>query len=64
MIVTVTKIDPEQTKPLADVTAQIRNDIAAERAKSQVQALHDQIEDARAGGSSLEEAAQKASFRS
>jgi peptidyl-prolyl cis-trans isomerase D len=62
VIVTVTKVEPEQTKPLADVTAQIRNDIAAERAKSQVQALHDQIEDVRAGGSTLEEAAKKANF--
>jgi peptidyl-prolyl cis-trans isomerase D len=62
VIVTVTKIEPEQTKSLADVTAQIRNDIAAERAKSQVQALHDQIEDARAGGSTLEEAAKKANL--
>ena len=63
VIVTATKIEPEQTKSLADVTAQIRNDIAAERAKSQVQALHDQIEDARAGGSTLEEAAQKAKLQ-
>ena len=62
VIVTVLKIDPEQTKPLAEVTPQIRNDIAAERAKSQVQALHDQIEDARAGGSTLEEAAKKANL--
>jgi peptidyl-prolyl cis-trans isomerase D len=62
VIAMVTKIEPEQTKPLADVTAQIRNDIAAERAKSQVQALHDQIEDARAGGSTLEEAAKKANL--
>jgi peptidyl-prolyl cis-trans isomerase D len=59
VIVTVTKIEPEQTKALADVTAQIRNDIAAERAKSRVEALHNQIEDARAGGSTLEEAAKK-----
>ena len=63
VIVTVIKIEPEQTKPLADVTAQIRNDIAAERAKSQVRALHDQIEDARAGGSTLEEAAKKANLQ-
>jgi peptidyl-prolyl cis-trans isomerase D len=62
VIVTVTKIEPEETKPLADVTAQIRNDIAAERAKGQVQALHDQIEDARAGGGTLEEAAKKANL--
>lgn len=60
VIVTVLKIDPEQTKTLAEVTPQIRNEIAADRAKSQVQTLHDQIEDARAGGSTLEEAAAKA----
>jgi peptidyl-prolyl cis-trans isomerase D len=60
VIVTVLKIDPEQTKTLAEVAPQIRNEIAADRAKSQVQALHDQIEDARAGGSTLEEAAAKA----
>jgi len=60
VIVRVLKIDPEQTKTLADVAPQIRNEIAADRAKSQVQTLHDQIEDARAGGSSLEEAAAKA----
>ena len=60
VIVTVLKIEPEQTKSLAEVAPQIRNDIAAERAKSQVQTLHDQIEDARAGGSTLEEAATKA----
>ncbi len=60
VLVTVTKIEPEETKSLADVAPQIRNDIAAERAKAEVQNLHDQIEDARAGGSTLEEAAQKA----
>jgi peptidyl-prolyl cis-trans isomerase D len=60
VIVNVLKIEPEEVKPLADVAAQIRNDLANERAKSEVQRLHDQIEDARAGGSSLEEAAQKA----
>jgi peptidyl-prolyl cis-trans isomerase D len=60
VIVTVVKIDPEQTKTLAEVASQIRNDIAAERAKSQVQTLHDQIEDARAGGGTLQDAAARA----
>jgi peptidyl-prolyl cis-trans isomerase D len=59
VIVTVLKIEPEQAKSLAEVSPQIRNDIVAERAKAEVQSLHDKIEDARAGGSSLEEAAQK-----
>src|SRR6202167_6618149 len=62
VIVTVIKIEPEQTNPLAAVTAQIPNDIAAERAKGQVEALHNQIEDARAGGGTLEEAAKKANL--
>jgi peptidyl-prolyl cis-trans isomerase D len=59
-IVTVLKIDPAVEKTLAEVTPQIRNDISAERAKAEVQSLHDKIEDIRAGGSTLEDAAQKA----
>ncbi len=59
VILTVLKIEPEAAKSLADVAPQIRNDIAAGRAKAEVQSLHDKIEDARAGGSTLEEAAQK-----
>jgi peptidyl-prolyl cis-trans isomerase D len=58
-IVTVTKIEPEDTKSLAEVTPQIRKDIAAERAKAEVRRVHDKIEDERAGGSTLEEAAEK-----
>jgi peptidyl-prolyl cis-trans isomerase D len=60
VIVTVLKIVPEEAKTFADVAPQIRKDIATERAKAEVQKLHDQIEDARAGGSTLQEAAQKA----
>ena len=59
VIVTVLTIEPEQTKSLAVVAPFIRSDIALERAKSEVQDIHDKIEDARAGGSTLEEAAQK-----
>jgi peptidyl-prolyl cis-trans isomerase D len=59
-IVTVTKIVPEEKKSLAEVTPQIRTDIAMERAKAEVAKLHDQVEDARAGGAALEEAAKQA----
>jgi len=59
VIVTVTKIEPEEGKTLAEVTPQIRNDIASERAKAEARSIHDKIEDDRAGGSTLEEAAQK-----
>ena len=49
VIVTVTKIEPEVDKTLAEVAPQIRSGIAAERAKTEVQSLHDKIEDDRAG---------------
>ena len=58
VIVTVLQIDPGETKPLAVVAPFIRNDVALERAKGKVQDIHDKIEDARAGGATLEEAAQ------
>ena len=59
VIVTVSKIIPEEAKTFADVAPQIRNEIALARVKKTVQDVHDKIEDARAGGASLEEAAQK-----
>jgi peptidyl-prolyl cis-trans isomerase D len=58
-LVTVLQIVPETTQPLADATQQLRSDIALERAKSQVRNLHDKVEDDRAGGSTIEEAAAK-----
>ena len=59
ILVTVTKIQPEEDKSLAEVGPQIRNDLAQQRAKTEVQDIHDKIEDARAGGATLEEAAEK-----
>jgi peptidyl-prolyl cis-trans isomerase D len=59
VLVTVAGIEPGGTKPLSVVAPFIRNDIAINRAKSEVQDIHDKVEDARAGGATLEEAAQK-----
>jgi peptidyl-prolyl cis-trans isomerase D len=59
VLVTVLKIEPTTTKSFADAAPQLRKQIALERAKKQIQSLHDKIEDDRAGGSTLEEAAQK-----
>jgi len=58
-LVTVSQIVPETTQSLAEATPQLRSDIALERAKSQVRSLHEKIEDDRAGGSTIEEAAAK-----
>jgi peptidyl-prolyl cis-trans isomerase D len=59
VIVTVSKIIPEEGKTFADVAPQIRNEIALVRVKKTVLDIHDKIEEARAGGVSLEDAAQK-----
>jgi peptidyl-prolyl cis-trans isomerase D len=59
VLVTVLKIEPEVIKALNVVAPFIHTDIAFERAKKKVQDIHDQIEDARAGGATLEEAAKK-----
>jgi peptidyl-prolyl cis-trans isomerase D len=59
VLVTVLQIEAANTKPLSVVAPFIRNDIAQERAKTQLRDLHDKIEDARAGGATLPEVAQK-----
>jgi peptidyl-prolyl cis-trans isomerase D len=56
-ILRVTRIEPGSTKPLADVGADLKREIAAQRAKSEVQKLHDAIEDQRSAGKSLADAA-------
>jgi peptidyl-prolyl cis-trans isomerase D len=58
-LVTVLKIEPEIVQSFADVAAKLRSDLALERVKSQIQDLHDKIEDDRAGGSTIEDAAAK-----
>jgi peptidyl-prolyl cis-trans isomerase D len=58
-LVRVTAILPEVVKPLDAVKADIRHAIASERARNKALDLHDQIEDARAGGATLAEVAQK-----
>jgi peptidyl-prolyl cis-trans isomerase D len=59
VLLTVLQINPETTKPLAEVTPELRNDLALERARPQVGDVHDKIEDDRAGGMTLEQAAEK-----
>lgn len=53
----VKKITPAAVKPFAEVEKELKLDIARERAKKTVQTLHDKIEDARASGKPLAEAA-------
>jgi peptidyl-prolyl cis-trans isomerase D len=53
------KIEPQTAKTFDEVAPELRKDVALERAKEEVRGIYEKIEDARAGGSTLEEAAQK-----
>jgi peptidyl-prolyl cis-trans isomerase D len=52
------KIMPSTIKPYADVEAEIKREIALQRAQSEITRLHDAIEDQRTSGKSLTEAAE------
>jgi peptidyl-prolyl cis-trans isomerase D len=55
----VSKIEPSSTRPFADVEADLKRDIAAERAKDEANKIRDKIEEELGGGARLEEIAQK-----
>lgn len=59
VIVHVTDVNAASVKPFAEVKDQIKSDLALAAAKSDVNNLRDAIEDARAGGSTLDEIAAK-----
>ncbi len=57
VLVRVSKVEPSSVKPFAEVAGEIKRDIAVARAGSEIDRLHDAIEDQRASGKSLAEAA-------
>jgi peptidyl-prolyl cis-trans isomerase D len=57
VLVQVLKIEPEQVRPLEQVAGELKQELAAARAKSEIFDLYNKIEDARAEGKSLAEAA-------
>ena len=59
-LVRVTAIEPGTTKPLEAVAAALKLEIAAGRTGNAIRTLHDKVEDARASGQSLAEAAKAA----
>lgn len=63
VLIRVTEINPEVVKPLADVSSQIRQDLALVEARAQLLDVHDAYEDARAAGQTMEEAAAAAKLK-
>jgi peptidyl-prolyl cis-trans isomerase D len=59
VLVHITKIEPEQVKPFDAMAPEIKQQIANDRAKAELSARYDKIEDERAGGARLSEIAQK-----
>ena len=60
VLVRAAKVTPAAVKPYADVAAQVKQDIAVERARKAVDDLRDKVEDQRASGRPLAEAAKSA----
>lgn len=58
-LVRVTRIEPGQERPFAEVAAQLRGDLALERARAEMASLHDKFEDERGAGIPLAEIAKK-----
>ncbi len=59
VLVRVTQIQPESVRPFEEVAAEIRQELAQERAKGQIERIHDEIEDLRAGAKPLADIAKE-----
>lgn len=58
-LVRVTKIEPGKERPFADVAAELKKELALERARAQMTVLHDKFEDERGAGATLADIAKK-----
>lgn len=61
-LIQVTAVEPGVVRPLSEVEQRLRQELATREARAMLNDLYDQVEDERAGGSTLEEAAQKLSL--
>ncbi len=58
VLVQVLKIEPEKVRSLEEISGELKQELAAARAKSEVQDLYNKLEDARSEGKTLVEAAE------
>jgi peptidyl-prolyl cis-trans isomerase D len=57
VLVHVTKIEPESVRPFEEVVGEVKSTIANERARAEIESIHDKVEDMRAGARPLNEIA-------
>jgi peptidyl-prolyl cis-trans isomerase D len=58
-IVKVDAIEPARTRPFEEVSAELKRELATDRARSEVSSVQEKIEDERLGGATLAEAGKK-----
>ena len=63
VLVTVGKIEPGSQKTFEEVASEIKQQLAEQRARNEINDLRDKIEDERAGGSTLAETAKKLNLK-
>ncbi|HZH12584.1 MAG TPA: SurA N-terminal domain-containing protein [Microvirga sp.] len=59
VLVRVTQVQAEAVRPFEDVAADVRGELARERAQGQIEKIHDEIEDLRAGAKPLADIAKE-----
>ncbi|MEE1613188.1 SurA N-terminal domain-containing protein [Microvirga sp. CF3016] len=59
VLVRVTQIQPESVRPFDEVVAELRQEVAQQRAQGQIEKIHDEIEDLRAGAKPLADIAKE-----
>jgi peptidyl-prolyl cis-trans isomerase D len=59
VLVRVTAIEPERTRPYEEVATEIKTEMAQERARNQIEEVHDAVEDLRASARPLPEIARE-----
>lgn len=59
VLLRVTAIEPESVRPFEEVAGELKTEIANERARTEIDAVHDQIEDLRASARPLAEIARE-----
>ncbi|ANY81473.1 peptidylprolyl isomerase [Microvirga ossetica] len=59
VLVRVTQIQPEAVRPFEEVAAELRQGLAVQRAQGQIERIHDEIEDLRAGAKPLADIAKE-----
>ena len=62
VLVRVTQIQPEAVRPFEEVAAELRQGLAVQRAQGQIERIHDEIEDLRAGAKPLADIAKEKSL--